>query len=402
MLVATLTCSIGLAVLAYWAGTAVRGGAGSLPQHVTEPPTTVAVRHERLVESVDASGSITLPAGTPVTPLSPQLSAPGAQPVITGFPWHVGSRAHDGDVLVEVAGQPIFLLAGETPAYRDLQIGDAGKDVAELQAALIAAGFAVSDPEGIYGVSTAAAVAALYRAHGYAAPLSNTPAAGGGSSGSERRRDKPRARSERAAMVPVWSVVYVGSLPATVSALHVAIGQRLDGGSPLLDLSSGGPIADVTVEPALAETLRRGMTVWLTGSEGGPRVRGRIERVISSSSGSSSSGSEESGSSGAKEASGSQAGSKVIIAFPVNAAGLRVGVSVNASIIRVSSHHAVLVVPISAVQIGADGGEYLSVRHNGTSRRVAVRQGVSAAGNVAVTPQPGEVLRAGEEVVIPD
>lgn len=338
-----------------------------------------------------------------MTPLSPQLSAPGAQPVITGFPWHAGSLARDGDVLVEVAGQPIFLLGGKTPAYRDLQVGDAGRDVAELQAALIAAGFAVSDPEGIYGVSTAAAVAALYRTHGYAAPLSNAPAASGGSSGSERRRGEPRrSTSERAAMVPVWSVVYVASLPATVSALHGAIGQRLGGGSPLLNLSSGGPIADVTVEPAIAETLRKGMTVWLTGGEGGLRVRGHIERVIASSSGSSSSGGEESGSSGAKEASGSQAGSKVIVAFPANAAGLRVGVRVNASIIRVSSHRAVLVVPISAVQIAADGGEYLSVRRNGTPRRVAVRQGVSAAGNVAVTPQAGEVLRAGEEVVIPD
>lgn len=403
VLAATLVGAIGSAALAFWAGTAVHGGAGSLPQHVSEPPVTVPVRHERLVEAVQGSGTITLPAGMPVTPLSPQLSAPGAQPVITGFAWHVGSRVQDGDVLAEVAGQPIFLLAGETPAYRDLQVGDTGKDVAELQAALAAAGFPVSDPEGVYGSSTAAAVAALYRAHGYTAPLSSAPPSTGSSSRSKGERGRQaHAAPERKAMVPVWSVLYVKSLPATVSAIHGAVGERLGGGSALLDLTTGGPIAEVTVEPALAATLHKGMTVWMTGGERGGRIRGHIERVVSSGNGSSSSGGEESGSSGSTEASSSQSGSKVIVTLPANAAGLRVGVHVNVSIIRASSHHAVLVVPISAVQIAADGSEYVGVRRNGTQRRVAVSQGVTAAGNVAVKPQAGEVLRPGEEVVIPD
>ncbi|MHB1834346.1 MAG: peptidoglycan-binding protein [Solirubrobacteraceae bacterium] len=407
MLGLTLAGSIGLAAVAFWAGTAVHGGAGSLPAHVSEPPSTVPVRRERLVEAVQGSGTIALPAGTPVTPLPPQLSAPGAQPVITGFPWRVGSRVQDGDVLAEVAGQPIFMLSGETPAYRDLHEGDTGKDVAELQAALDAAGFPVSDPEGTYGSSTAAAVAALYRAHGYTAPLSSKPATSGrSSSGSKAKQSKQtKVVSERTAMVPVWSVVYVKSLPASVSAVHGALGDRLGSGNALLDLTTGGPVADVTVEPALASMLRKGMTAWLTGSEGegGPRVRGHIERVVvPSSNGSSSSGGEESASSGSTEGSGSQAASKVIVAFPANAAGLRVGVHVNASIIRASSHDPVLVVPASAVQVAADAAEYVDVRRDGTRRRVAVRQGVTAAGNVAVSPRAGEVLRSGEEVVIPN
>jgi hypothetical protein len=230
VLLATLAAAVGVAGVAFWAGTAVRGGAGALPAHVTEPAVTVPVVGELLVDGVQGSGTVALPAGNPVAPLSPQLSAPGAQPIVTGLPWHVGSRVGAGDLLVEVAGEPIFLLSGSTPAYRDLRLGDTGKDVAELQNALRGAGFAVGDSEATYGQSTAAAVASLYRAHGYTAPMSGTVSVASAKGvGGMRAKPSGAGGAPKAAMLPVWSAIYVKHLPATVSAVHGGIGARVSG-----------------------------------------------------------------------------------------------------------------------------------------------------------------------------
>lgn len=215
-------------------------------------------------------------------------------------------------------------------------------------------------------------------------------------------------------MLPVWSAVYVNNLPATVSAVHGAVGGHVDGSGALLDLTSGAPIANVSVEPSIPATLRPGMAVRLTTADG-TRVWGRIQRIVTSGGGSSSSPTGEGGSSSSStgeggsatsttegSASDSQSGSTVVVGLPHNAPGLSLGAQVNALIIRASSHHRVLVIPISAVQTAADGGEYVEVERTGKQVRVDVVQGLTAGGNVAVNPLPGNVLRAGEQVVVPN
>jgi hypothetical protein len=402
VLIATLAASVGMAGLAFWAGTAVRGGAGELPQHISEPPVTVPIRYELLVDGVAGSGSIALPAGVPVALLTPQLSAPGAQPIITGFSWRMGSQAHNGDVLVEVAGEPIFLLLGTTPAYRDLQVGDHGRDVAELQNALQTGGFAIGDVEGVYGPSTAEAVAAIYRAHGYIAPMSGAVPAASAGAGGTQATPSSGARPHRAAMLPVWSAVYAKTLPATISAIHGAVGGHVSGGSVLLDLTSGAPVANISVEASLTATLHAGMAVQLT-TAGGARIWGRVQRIVASSGDSSSSPSGEGGSSSSTtEGSGPLAGSTIVVGLPRNTPGLSLGAVVKALIVRASSHHRVLAIPISAVRTAADGSEYVAVERNGKQVRVGVSQGLTAGGSVAVEPLPGNVLLPEEQVVIPN
>ena len=213
-------------------------------------------------------------------------------------------------------------------------------------------------------------------------------------------------------MLPVWSAVYLRNLPATVSAVHGAVGERVTGSAALLDLTSGGPIADISVDPSIPATLRPGMAVRMTTAEGVP-VQGRVLSVPSAGGGTSSahaeggsSPSQESlSSTTAPQSSASSSPSSVpmvVASLPLNRPGLPLGAQVNALIIRASSHHPVLVVPLSAIQTAPDGTNQVEVLRHGTQVSVGVAQGLTAAGNVAVKPLPGNILQAGERVVIPN
>jgi peptidoglycan hydrolase-like protein with peptidoglycan-binding domain len=54
----------------------------------------------------------------------------------------VGRVAKQGQTLYRVDGFPVMLLYGSTPAYRDLREGESGADVRQLNAALVALGYA--------------------------------------------------------------------------------------------------------------------------------------------------------------------------------------------------------------------------------------------------------------------
>ena len=66
-----------------------------------------------------------------------------AQGTVTAVP-AVGQVASQGQVLYQVSGAPVVLLYGSTPAYRTLSPGLIGADVAELNADLVALGYATS------------------------------------------------------------------------------------------------------------------------------------------------------------------------------------------------------------------------------------------------------------------
>jgi putative peptidoglycan binding protein len=55
-----------------------------------------------------------------------------------------GQVIHQGHALYRVNGRPVVLLHGSTPAYRTLSVGTTGPDVAELNADLVALGYATS------------------------------------------------------------------------------------------------------------------------------------------------------------------------------------------------------------------------------------------------------------------
>ncbi|MFJ4622422.1 efflux RND transporter periplasmic adaptor subunit [Streptomyces sp. NPDC088812] len=65
----------------------------------------------------------------------------------------VGEVIRQGDVLYRVDGKPVFLLKGSVPLYRELSRGLEGADVRQLNAALVALGYAEKseiDPDSDY------------------------------------------------------------------------------------------------------------------------------------------------------------------------------------------------------------------------------------------------------------
>lgn len=80
-----------------------------------------------------------------------------------------GVELAEGEMVVEVVGRPVFLLAGEIPMYRDLRPGASGDDVRQLEEALDRMGFFEGTPDGSWGEETGAAVASWYEAAGYRA-----------------------------------------------------------------------------------------------------------------------------------------------------------------------------------------------------------------------------------------
>jgi len=87
----------------------------------------------------------------------------------------VDDQIQEGDLLFTASGRPVFVLQGQTPAYRDLVPGISGADVLQLEEALARLGFDAGEIDGRYDEATSAAVADWYGAAGFE-PLEATAA----------------------------------------------------------------------------------------------------------------------------------------------------------------------------------------------------------------------------------
>jgi hypothetical protein len=100
----------------------------------------------------------------------------GAAPVVTGRVPQVGATVNAGDVVLEVAARPVFVLPGAFPAPRALGPGSNGADVVQLRAALASLGLAAGDSASQdFDEALSSAIDALYERAGYAAPGSEDP-----------------------------------------------------------------------------------------------------------------------------------------------------------------------------------------------------------------------------------
>ena len=78
-----------------------------------------------------------------------------------------GAELAEGSVAIEIAGRPVFVLAGTVPVYRDLHPLDSGPDVEQLEQALARLGHFADEPDPLWDGATGAAVDAWYEAAGY-------------------------------------------------------------------------------------------------------------------------------------------------------------------------------------------------------------------------------------------
>ncbi|WP_404957605.1 peptidoglycan-binding protein [Streptomyces sp. 147326] len=140
----------------------------------TGPPAqgalTAEVERRVLAQTLVMRGSVVADQSVEVSPQgvrSGDGSGSGAA-VVTKLPPKAGDPVTAGQLLAEVSGRPVFTLHGTQPMYRDLKPGATGDDVAQVQQALRELGHGTgSDPKGVFGAGTKAALAARYRAIGY-------------------------------------------------------------------------------------------------------------------------------------------------------------------------------------------------------------------------------------------
>jgi hypothetical protein len=139
-------------------------GGGHTGASVTDnayPTSLVAVRQGALSSQVTGVGSLTYAAQPDGSPYSIVNRAGG---VFTALPV-VGQVVRQGQAVYRVENEPVLLLDGATPAHRPLTQGDSGPDVQQLNADLVAMGYArrsMLNPSSRYfGASTAAALRRL-------------------------------------------------------------------------------------------------------------------------------------------------------------------------------------------------------------------------------------------------
>jgi hypothetical protein len=352
--------------------TTIKSPAQQAAQTSSPGPTrlTTTVQRQVIANTVLAQAVVTKP---------PEISGPpgggsggggsnGAQPIVTRIFHGPGSAVGPGQVIIEVAGRPMFVFQGTYPAYRDLAPGESGPDVAQLQAGLGALGYSIgSDSSGVFGAGTSAAVTAFYHTIGYSVPKAPAAPKGG-----------------KAAMVPLSEFMFVPSFPVTVVSLGAAIGHTASGS--LVTLSLGRPGIKGQLNPADAGLVRPGMAVTITDTVTGKSRRGT---VVSISQQAKSKGS---------ISGGIYLPMKIHPSKPLPAS--LVGQNLSLTISAAHSNGPVLTVPEAAVFASADGGTYVSkVTGQHSQVKVPVQIGITGAGLVQVTPlHPGE-LTAGTVVV---
>ncbi len=110
----------------------VSGAEQATPAALKAPANTVKVRRGELAAMVSLHGTLTHRARSDGSPYSAMNQARG---IYTKLP-DAGRRSACRDVFYRVDDDPVLLLCGTVPAYRDLHIGDTGNDVRQLNRSL--------------------------------------------------------------------------------------------------------------------------------------------------------------------------------------------------------------------------------------------------------------------------
>ena len=283
-----------------------------------------------------------------------------ARGTITALP-AVGRVVKQGRPLYWVDGSPVILLYGSTPAYRSLSKGMSGADVRQLNADLVALGYATTaelDPTSDkFDASTKAALKELQ------ADLGVT----------------------ETGILVLGQAVFLPTSAARIKAVSATLGGAAGPGAPLLQATSTRHQVTVALDAAQQSEVKVGdrVTITLPDNRTTPGVVSSVGKVVTP---------------------GSQGNSPTIeVAVRLvdqSAAGDLVQAPVNVSIITASVKHA-LVVPVNALLALAGGGYAVEVVKPGDVHKlVPVDLGLfdDADGLVQVS---GAGLHAGQRVVVP-
>ncbi|HEY3943900.1 MAG TPA: peptidoglycan-binding domain-containing protein [Solirubrobacteraceae bacterium] len=157
-LAAVVAIAVAVAAGAYFL-TNRNGSAQAASNHNSDPAGAASVQRRDLVETDTESGTLSY--------ANSQTVYNSLSGTITWLP-SVGQVIKPGHLLFKVAEQPVILMNGTTPAYRDLSAADApGPDIKQLNRDLVKLGF---NPDGIvvngdWQAATTAGVEEFQAAH---------------------------------------------------------------------------------------------------------------------------------------------------------------------------------------------------------------------------------------------
>jgi peptidoglycan hydrolase-like protein with peptidoglycan-binding domain len=282
--------------------------------------------------------------------------ASGHGGIVTWLP-DVGRVIDQGQKVYEADGAPVILLYGQVPVYRDLAEGNTGADVRQLNAALIALGYAssstLSASSNTYTWATADAVEKLQAATGVT--------------------QDGRLHLGQAVFLPG---------PLRVTTLSATLGGMAQG--PVVQGTSTARQVLVNLDAALQSRVKTGDTVTVTLPDTST-TQGTISSV------------------GTVATAGSN-GSAPYIQVRITLAHASAAGSWDQAPVQVAvddgSVHDALVVPVTALLALSSGGYGVEVRGAGDARRlVAVTPGLfdDADGLVQVT---GTGLQPGQQVAV--
>jgi peptidoglycan hydrolase-like protein with peptidoglycan-binding domain len=153
-----------LAAVSTTGGVVVASGAEEgAPAAQASPVSTAKVERGTLSAMVSLDGSLTYRARSDGSPYSAINQASGTY---TELP-DDGDKVDCGDVFYRVDDEPVLLLCGTVPAYRDLGSGDEGKDVRQLNRNLNELGYDADPDDNGFSWKTEAALEALQHDKGF-------------------------------------------------------------------------------------------------------------------------------------------------------------------------------------------------------------------------------------------
>jgi peptidoglycan hydrolase-like protein with peptidoglycan-binding domain len=370
-----------LVVLATIVGVVVTSGANHAAAATRQPSVgTARVERRTLSATVSQAGTLTYRARSDGSPYSVVNRARGTYTKLPA----AGQVITQGHVLYRVNDRPVVLLHGVTPAYRTLSSRASGHDVAELNADLVALGYArraqLSPRSASFGPATSAAVMRLQAAVGVA----------------------------RNGILTLGQVVFEPSA-VRVTSVSALPGGRAQPGEPAMQGTSTVRQVQVALSASQQTSMavRDKVSITLPNNRTTPGVVSSVGAVAAcpSSSGSSGSGSSSAAPGTDTCSSGSSGSAAPTITVGVtpshpaatgswDQAPVQVGITT-------ATVRGALVVPVTALLARAGGGYAVEVVGAGARHHlVAVSLGLfdDAAGLVQVT---GSRLTAGQDVVVP-